>query len=272
MKSIILLLSISILLGACQPNQSANNGTKNALQMARSIIIGNWYQANYIDSIRKSKSPFRSKKDLSMFVELQIDAGDSTSDSLRIGATGVHEGGDFILYFKPGVITNSFPTNIGNDNKEGDFFELSYNILRSDTTLILLRYNKRKEILGQTKYLKATNGAESVFQSMVNRTLFSGKYKLTDSAGKVSDIKFTDEGNVTGLPLFKNYEVITDFVAEPANSVDEVCFDIQTSNQHCYAFESIADTLKLYEVRESPGQDTVHRERLAFTFVKQQLK
>lgn len=271
MRLIQLLLSISILLGACQLNNSTQNRLTNSMQMARSVIKGNWYQATYINSIRKTKSPFQSKKDLSMFVELQIDATESTSDSLIIGAPGVHEGGDFILYFRPGVTANSFPTNIGYGNKEGDFFELSYNISGSDTALIILRYNKSNKIMGQTQYLKGPKGAESVFQSMVNRTLFSGNYKLTDSTAKVSNVKFTDEGNVTGLPLFKKYAVITDFVAEPANSVDEVCFDIQTSNQYCYAFESIADTLKLYEVRESPEQETVHRERLAFTFVKQRL-
>jgi hypothetical protein len=200
-------------------------------------------------------------------VELIIDTTGIVGDSLEVGAPGIHEGTSFILYFRRGQTSTSLPTNIINDNTTGDFYELSYTISGSDTSLILSVYNKEKKITNQTQYLKAPKNSEGALQYMVNKTLFAGSYKVEDSSGNASVLTFTNDGHIIGLPNYKKYYVLTDFVAESENNVDQVCFDIQTSNQQCYGFVVKADTIKLYEVKE--GQDSTEFGDLKYTLVRQ---
>lgn len=274
MKQLTYLSIFLFLLVACQTNSSAtHNAVKNPLtdttQKFKSIINGDWYQAYYIDSIQETKSPFRSQNSLAEYVELNINANEATGDSLEIGAPGIHEGTSFIIYFKPGLTGTSFPTNIIDEDTTGNFYELGYNISGNDTSLIILRYNKSKKLIGQTKYLRAPKNSDGALQFMVNKTLFAGNYTAEDSSGNTSVLKFTNDGLVNGLPGFKKYYVLTDFVAEPENNVDEVCFNIQTNNQRCYAFEIKEDTIKLYDVKESADQDTLQRGQLKYKLVKQ---
>lgn len=63
--------------------------------------------------------------------------------------------------------------------------------------------------------------------------------------------------------------MFTDFIAGPKNNVDEVCFDIQTKNQRCYAFKIIGDTINLCHVIESIAQDTLQLGQLKYKLVRQ---
>ena len=63
-----------------------------------------------------------------------------------------------------------------------------------------------------------------------------GTYKTVDSSGQTRTLNFSNDGIVTGLPNFKKYYVLTDFVAGPKNNLDEICFDIQTNNQRFLEF------------------------------------
>jgi len=245
-----------------------NSGIRTA-QMFKSIINGVWYQASYIDSIQETKSPFRSQNSLAEYVELSINTNEACGDSLEVGAPGIHEGTSFIIYLKPGLTSTSFPTNIVDEEVASNFYELSYDISQNDTSILILHYNKEKKLIGQTKYLRAPNGTEGALQFMVNKTLFAGNYQAEDSSGNISILKFTNDGLVTGLPVFQKYYVLTDFVAGPENNVDEICFDIQTNQQQCYAFEIKGDTIKLYDVKESADQDTLQRGQLKYKLIKQ---
>jgi hypothetical protein len=238
-------------------------------QSFNSVMNGDWYQASYIDSVQKTKSPFYSRHALTEYVELQINVDSTTGDSLVISAPSIHEGTSFIIYLKPGLTATSYPTNIVDENTAGNFYELSYNISGNDTALFILHYKKDKKRIGQTKYLKALNNSEGALQFMVNKTLFAGNYNAEDSSGTTSVLKFTNDGLVTGLPGFKKYYVLTDFVAGPENNVDEVCFDIQTKNQKCFAFDITGDTIRLYDVKESVRQDTLVLGQLKYKLVKQ---
>lgn len=274
MKTVTSLSSFLFLVIACRTNSSATHGAVtnplvDSLQTVKSIVNGDWYQASYIDSIQQTKSPFRSQKSLSEYVELHISASEATGDSVIIEAPSIHEGTNFIIYFKPGLTATSLPTNISDGDTKGAFYELSYKISGNDTSLRILRYDKFNKIIGQTKYLRAPKNSEEALQFMVNKTLFAGNYKAEDSSGKISVLKLTNDGIVTGLPGFKKYYVLTDFVARPENNVDEVCFDIQTKNQLCYAFEIIGDTINLYDVKESTEQDTLQRGQLKYKLVRQ---
>ena len=259
---------------ACQTNSPVKRSTTtnplpDTTQTFKSIINGDWYQASYIDSIQETKSPFRSQRSLSEYVELNINTRETTGDSLGIGAPSIHEGSSFIIYFKPGLTSTSFPTNIIDENTASNFYELSYNISRNDTSLTILHYSKEKKLIGQMKYLRAAKNSEGALQFMVNKTLFAGNYSAEDSSGKTSVLKFTNDGLVAGISGFKKYYVLTDFVAGPKNNVDEVCLDINTIRQKCYEFEIKGDTIKLYDVQESASQDTLVRGQLKYKLVKQ---
>jgi hypothetical protein len=184
-----------------------------------------------------------------------------------VWAPGIHEGTSFTVYFRPGLSSTSLPTNIFDYDMTGNFYELAYSISGSDTSLILSTYSKGKTLLNETKYLKAPKNSEGTLQYVVNRTLFAGSYKAEDSSGNISLLKFTNDGRVEGLPNYKKYYVLTDFVAESEKSVDEVCFYIQTNNQRCYGFYIKADTIKLYDIKET--EDSSQFGELKFKLVKQ---
>jgi len=263
----------AFILTACQTNNSETKNTiinpvTNTMQTFKSIINGDWYQASYIDSIQETKSPFLSQNSLAEYVELDINTNETTGDSLEIGALNIHEGTSFNVYFKPGLTATSLKTNIIDYDTVSNFYELGYNITANDTSLIIFLYNKNKKLLGQTKYLKAPKSSEGALQYMVNKTLFTGNYIAEDSLGKTCALKFTNDGLVNGLLSYKKYYVLTDFVAGPENSTDEVCFDIQTNNQRCYAFDIKEDTIKLYDVKENADQDTLQRGQLKYKLVK----
>lgn len=151
MKQLAYIMTLASVFSACDTN---NSRTKNAIikpaidsmQIFKSILNGNWYQSSYIDSIQKTKSPFRSQNVLALYVELVIDTSEIKGVSLEVGAPGIHEGTSFILYFKRGQTSTSLPTNIIDYDMTVDFYELSYNISGDDTSLILSVYNKELNI------------------------------------------------------------------------------------------------------------------------------
>ncbi|MCX8472682.1 MAG: hypothetical protein ORN85_03440 [Sediminibacterium sp.] len=189
----------------------------------------------YIADIQKTKSPFKSQNSLAGMVELDIDISHAIDDKLIVNAPGIHEGGSFKIIFTLGLTPNSFKTDIIDYENESNFYELGYSISTKDTILIIYHYDKKnKKLLEQIKYKKSPKNSESVLQYMVNKTLFSGSYKMVDSAEQTLSLNFSNDGIVTGLPNYKNYYVLTDFVASSENDLDKVCFDIQTENQICY--------------------------------------
>lgn len=272
MKQLPYILIFVFALTACGTNNSGTKDTSinpaiDSMQIFKSVLDGDWYQASYIDSIQETKSPFRSRHALAEMVELGIDTTGLKGDSLEIGAPSIHEGTSFVVYFKPGLTSTSLPTNIIDYDTASNFYELGYNIFAGDTVLKLSVYNKDKKFIGKTQYLKAPTNSEGALQYMVNKTLFSGNYQAEDSSGKISPLKFTNDGRVVGLPSYKKYYVVTDFVAESENSVDQVCFDIQTNNQRCFGFSIQEDTIKLYDVKES--EDTTQFGELKYKLVRQ---
>lgn len=277
MKQTILILSIFLFLTSCQTSgtqtetnlQTQNDTLSNQHTEIKSIINGSWYELNYIDDIRQTKSPFKSQNALTSIVEIDIDTTKAIGDTLEVGAPSIHEGYSFRIVFKTGLTKNSVQTDIIDYENENNFYELGYDISNQDTTLIIYHYDKNKKLLGQIKYKKVPKNSESALQYMVNKTLFSSNYKTVDSLGQTLTVNFSNDGNVTGLPNCKKYYVLTDFVAGPENNLDQVCFDIQTDNQRCYAYEIKGDTIKLYDTKESEDHIDLLLGQLKYKLIKQ---
>jgi len=269
MKYLKTLLYFSIILNACNSSENDPSSEKSEVLITKfkPIIDGIWVEPTYIDDISKTKSPNKSQGLLAPMVELSIDSNKITGDSLEVGAPSIHEGSSFVVYFRLGTKQTSLPTNIAHYGSPTNFFELGYLVGNQDTTLIIYRFDKNKTLLEETKFLKVPKNSEGALQYMVNKTLFSGDYDASDTAGNKMKIHFTNDGLVQGLPNFEKYYVLTDFVAEPENKLDEVCFDIQTKNQKCYAYKIIGDTINLYETNEN--EDGPRPGPLKYRLVKQ---
>lgn len=190
-------------------------------------------------------------------------------DSLEIGSPGIHEGGSFFVYFRPGVGPNSFPTNLIDYDNESNFYELGFLISKKDTIVAIYHYDRNRKLMDQNVYMKVPENSEGALPYMVNEVLIEGKYTLKDTVGNTSDVQFTRDGRVSGLSGFSKFFIITDFVASPESKIDEICFDIQTENQVCYAFEKWGDTIKLYESLVNEEDQSTKRGLLIYELVRQ---
>lgn len=278
MKFSIIIISFLIVFFSCNstadktPRQSVNE----LVQKFKPFLHGVWVQADYLDDIEKTKSPVKSGEKLTFITEIIIDTSGISSDSLLAGmALGNHEASDLILYFKQGKTTTSLITNISGFENESDSYDLGYEISDNDTVLIIYHYDKNQKLLDKIKYIKSdevaqSNNFEDGFQYMVNKKLMAGSYKVIDTAGIERSVKMSNDGAISGLPGFKTYYVITDFVASPENSTDQICFDIQTDRQICYAFEIRKDTIDIFNI-PAGEMDTLTKgsHHLIFRFVKQ---
>jgi hypothetical protein len=276
----LLIIFSFVILIACNTNKSCDsnsntldypteNKTNETEQNYKSIINGDWVETTYIFDLTKTKSPYKSQNALKSIVELNIDTSQIKGDSLEIGSPSIHEGMSFFVYFKPAITENSFPTSLIDYDNESNFYELGYLISSKDTTVFIYHYNKNEKLIGQTEFKRVPKNSEGALQYSVNKTLVAGKYQTTDATGKSIIVQLTNDGKIIGLSDFTKYYVLTDFVAGPLNNLDEICFDIQTKNQKCYAYEFKGDTINLYETIENEDHVTLKLGQLKYIFVKQ---
>jgi hypothetical protein len=57
-------------------------------------------------------------------------------------------------------------------------------------------------------------------------------------------------------------------VAEDEEGPDEICFDIQTSDQNCYGFQIKGDIINLFKPKENK-EDINQKSPVIYTLVKQ---
>jgi hypothetical protein len=269
MKQFVLIVWFAILYVSMPvvAKQIAND-PRHDCRAYKAIIHGRWYDRAFIDDVRRTRSPYRSFRALAGIVELHIDTSQAAGDSLEVGAPGIHEGFSFTLTFACGHVANALRTNIGALNQDDHHYELGFVVLKDDTSLVIYHYDARYMLIETTRYSRIRTNAESALQVMVNKTLLSGRYDAVDSAGTHYTVTMTDDGRLSGIPGVKGYYVITDYVAGPAQSVDEICFDIQTVNQRCYAFEIQGKTIQLYKTQERDDRITLLRKKRVYTFVR----
>ena len=277
MKFINIAIYFLIALSSCnsEAHKTSPQSTNGLIQRFKPFLNGVWVQADYMDAILKTKSPFKSSERLTFITELIIDVSEISADSTRVDiALGNHEGSDFILYFKQGKKQNSLLTSITDFEQPTDSYELGYEVSSNDTLLAIYHYDKNKKLLDKTNYIKVAgispgSSMEDGFQYMVNKKLITGSYRVTDSAGIERSTRLTSEGAITGLPGFSTYYIITDFVASPEDNMDKICFDIQTDQQTCYAFEINRDTISLFKACEDETDTLFKKGNALYKFVKQ---
>ncbi len=267
-------LFIIFLLTSCSNNESTKfniliSETDSLRSILTSIYNGNWVQANYVYDIVKTNSPYKSRDKLSAIVELNINAKDANRETFEVGAPSIHEGTSFQLFLKKGITTNAFVIDLKDYDNKTNFFELGYEIDNRDTCLLIYHFSKTNKLLDKEKYIKSSNNVGEGLQFVVNKKLIAGTYNLTDSSGQKSIVKFTENGNISGVPGVTTYYILTDFVAGPENNLDQMCFDIQTKNQKCYGFQITGNTVSLYELTEDEDHLNLNPSKLKYRFVRQ---
>lgn len=275
MKYISIIIPLFTILISCQTADKTTSQPNVLIEKFKPFLSGVWVTSDYIDDIVKTKSPLKSSEKLTFITEFSIDTTGISDDSIHIGAgMNNHEGSDFILYFKQGQTPTSLLTGIIDYDTESNSYELGYFINSHDTSLVLYHYDKNKKLLNKTKYTKVPESKSdddilNGLQYIVNRKLISGSYKTIDTTGREITVELNNEGKITGFQGFKTYYVLTDFIAEPENITDQICFEIQTKNQKCYGFEFKGDILNLFEPAKNE-QDTLFKPGLPiYKFVRQ---
>lgn len=270
-KFTITVFYFFLFLASCQ----SIDKTESLSNKFKPYLNGIWVVADYIEDVTKTRSPLISSDKLTFITEFVIDTAGIAADSVHIGAgMGNHEGMDFVLYFRKGKTSSSLLTDIKDFENAGDSYELGYSVSNTDTSLILYHYNDNKKLLDKTKYIKSPKrpspeNLNEGLQYMVNKNLLAGSYKVIDTSGGETAIILTPEGRIKGLKEFRNYFVLTDFVAAPGNTTDEICFEIQTSHQKCYGFEYKNDTLCLFEPAKDDLDSLFKPGPALYKFIKQ---
>ena len=261
---------------ACkQPKQKATSGKQIDLsQKFKPFLHGIWVPADYVTELVNTKSPHKASDYIKFISEFVIDTNSNSRDSLEVGVSlGNHEGSQFVLYFKEGQSSNALVTNISDFEDKSGFYDLGYGKELSDTFLMLYHYNRDKKLIDQTKYIKVKEAKpgkslEDGFQYMVNKKLVAGSYEATDTTGKKLVVRLYNDGTLSGFPNSKTYYILTDFVAENEEGPDEICFDIQTSNQNCYGFQIKGDTISLFKTQEDKDDTQIANNPVVYTLIK----
>jgi hypothetical protein len=253
MKYSILVSLIILIFSACKTKDKKSGQAANPLiEKFKPYLNGVWVPKEYVDDIKKNKSPLKSSDKLTFISEFSINAANIEEDSIHVGAGfGNHEGGDFILYFRSGQTATSLPTNLTGFNNKQNFYELGYSLKGRDTLLAIYNYDQNKKLVEKTDYIRSpkppSDNDVNGFQYVINQELATGTYTIFDSAGNTANAQLTTDGRIKGFKDFKTYYILTDFVASPENMTDEICFETQTRKQKCYGFKISADTINLFE-------------------------
>jgi hypothetical protein len=212
-KLIVLLLPFLI---ACKDGKEINSKEEKTISPeARKellcIIHGGWVKQEYVDSIIKSKSPYRSSKQYLSNVELIIDTTHVVGDTLM--NPGCSTNGKESYYFRIALKYDSLNKQtmqmLYNHNYMNMDFFLDYSISSGDTILYMIKKDINSgEIKSKTPYKRVYNNPPKNDYSIdpttifLNRTLIAGKYKLYDAKNKlISDqVEFKEEGKVEGFP------------------------------------------------------------------------
>ncbi|MCR6641239.1 MAG: hypothetical protein NVV82_20130 [Sporocytophaga sp.] len=279
MKQFINIILLVCILTGCS-NKTSNIEKRSSLIDSLKhnyipILIGVWVSTDYINEIEKTKSPNKSSSKLNGIVTMLI-TGDTQGDSIQVGASwNNHEGYSFTTYLKPGQNKNNLQTDIIDYKEASNFYELGYEKIGNETNLFLYHYDKQNKLIDKRKFTKVAdekpdNDLGWEIQYVVNQKLISGDFLIYDSINNTTTVSLKSNGSLSGHPDFNEYYIYTDFIGGPETSLDNICFNLQSKNPICFAFQFNNDTIYLYSTKgdEEAGEDP-QIDQLKYRLVKQ---
>jgi hypothetical protein len=222
-----------------------------------------WVKQDYIEKVIKMQSPIQANDKVIGITTMHFNSATINGDSLiaRVSYDN-HQAGGVTLKFKNGKNPSAMPFG---EN------ELGYSIQNGDTTLILYQYYNKQWV--QTRYIKALkqstgNDLQEGINYLINKDLIAGTYSFTDSLGKIKDVTFNADGTVAGLLNFKRYFVENSFESKKMNNLDQITFNMFTSEEKPYTFKIDNNTLNLYEIKANADSTLLVRGKLKYQLLR----
>ena len=164
---------------------------------------GNWIIKQYVDSLKKNKSPYRSQPSgLSNVV-----INDYTlNENIISFVWSLHDGSSNKCYFD--TTKNKFIVYNEMDGVKQNRYEIGFTNLNDDTLLYLFDLEKKSQKI----YQKIPDNLN--FKSFINILVLSRQYLVKyDKNNLTSDniITFNVDGSLQGMGVFKRYELFDDF-------------------------------------------------------------
>jgi len=281
-KKILFAILCSVSLIACRSkSQDKDRRNKQAASSAKSdtaetqalinkikpALAGLWMNKEYIDEIKRTKSPQQAYGKVGNVTGILIDPSKIKSDTLSLYCnSGFHEAISLTIKFDPDIFKNTITVHDFTTGKK--YWRLRLN--ETGKLLTLYRYDEQSKSIERIQLSKApvTNSQDGDPNLVIiNQVLISGNYIATDSLKNSFKVSFTDDGKVKGLNNFKTYEVLADFTTPP-NNLDEIGFDIDKQRKW-YGFKINADTLNIYETRDAADSISLLLTNLKYKLVRQ---
>lgn len=219
---------------------------------------GQWVRTDYVEAIKATRSPYKSKNKLDGLATIIIDTGAITGDSLIANASwNNHEGFAFTLYFDEQRGATSFGTDLPDYDDSLGCYALGYKAINADTILVLYHINRSHVLTDSATYVKAkqskTTDPTWPIQYMVNKFVFAGAYTVYDSLGNKQDASMDNDGNTNGIADYTSYYIATDFNGGP-EAVDHMMLASGSNEDdrksRIFSFIATPDTIKLYAMMQ----------------------
>jgi hypothetical protein len=247
-------------------NQALSKETIALIDKFKPILQGVWVKADYLEKIKKTKSPLASDNLAQGMTVSYINTDSIKMDSLIVpdGADN-HDGSYWTLYFRKGKKKNSLLIGGG---------ELTYTINQKDTSLSIIQFNEEKKQLVTIKYIRTYkvapgNDFANGIDYYINKILIAGKYNLYDDTGLISKMEFKEDGKVSGFSNFKTYNINIDMHSDTQASLDEIFFQGENKLYGSFAFKFNADTLNLYTKKDNTDSISLSIDKLKYKLVRE---
>ncbi|MFN8300271.1 MAG: hypothetical protein U0T75_14300 [Chitinophagales bacterium] len=169
-------------------------------------LNGAWLKLSYIDTLRSTKSPLLSHKQLRGFSELQFNL---ENDTVAVYISlGNHEG-DWLS-----IDASSYPFVL-KVSGYSDLFDGDTSVLVSIEKDTLFLRNKKKVFCSYLRWDTLTRSSVGVAtHRFTNGFLFGGNYHFHTNKSQKQDrmVRFSPDGKLIGLPVYDAYDVVTDFL------------------------------------------------------------
>lgn len=265
MKNVLLLLLISVILFGC-------GGRKVNKKTARNIIGGEWILKSYVDELKATGSPYKAGEKLKGITEMKIvtDVYDRNDSINVVAIVNNHEGYSFKLFLEKtsdAIMVKAFPNEI--ENK--DVFEIRFDI-NNDTVIKLVTLDEKGNITESVDYLKVSretdvNSNLTLADLISMKIVLGGDFNLLDNNNKeISPVSFSSTGTVNGFPAYKNYRLLTDFIASGVEfdylmlSNDSKSFMPEKE----FGLKRFQDRIELYSVMTDSTEFFVQMDKLAY--------
>ena len=230
---------------------SARGINPDSLSMSAvlAVIHGIWSPKEYVNLLERTNSAFLAHDSIPLIAEFQINTSKFSGDTLGVvSSINNHEGYGFDLFFNQSkyafIKTSAFAID------ENNRIELRWDIAL-DTTLFMIEKDRDGNKVNSTSYVRV--GANGLFSQYggnsydiaTRMVMLNGDYVIKSTNDTIS---FNIDGSIDNFR--KKYFTIQSDFGGPSYSGDNILLlntEEDYENRELYIFESVNDTISLFE-------------------------